>query len=514
MKQRSVLLIFLVVITLLICQATALIIPEKDGLVAYYSFDDGSATDNSVNSYDGTINGATVTDGVSGKALYFDGNDKVTLPFLFSSNPEARQVTLVAFVNLSENIPSESFINTGDPEIGMGLSSDGHVASGVKMGDNNWHVVIGGSNVPLDEWIMVTTTLNKDTTTYQVYLNGVLDGTSTIPDINYWHVGLTPAIGAHMWAGGTNFVVGDIDEVMIYNRTLTVLEISNLYNLYIGSPCSIVGTWDRTDGADIYTFYEDGTGQTTFGGQTHHCIWINQGGVYTLTWDFGPNAIADHFIDTVSLSTDCNSFSGTNNYGNTVSAVRVASNHPAVACDDSYNVNQGDVLTVPSLGVLSNDVDPEGDPLTASCISSPINGDLLLNADGSFTYTPLPEWYGNITFTYKANDGIADSNEAQVWITVNKAPIPSQYVINATVIGDGNITPSGEITVLSGGSKTFEIQGSKKSWLTGLTIDDITIGGGDVIGMKNVVVTFNNVISNHTISAEFTSAPNPPGKDK
>jgi len=120
--------------------------------------------------------------------------------------------------------------------------------------------------------------------------------------------------------------------------------------------------------------------------------------------------------------------------------------------------------------------------------------------------TPLPDWYGNVTFTYKANNGIADSNEAQVWITVNKAPMPLQYIINTTVIGSGSISPSGDTVVLSGEDQSFDLKFNKPYQLTVITIDDFTID------LKNLVVTFNNVFSDHTISAEFTSPSNKPPK--
>jgi len=185
-------------------------------------------------------------------------------------------------------------------------------------------------------------------------------------------------------------------------------------------------------------------------------------------------------------------------------------NQPPVAENDFYAVIQDSVFFVPAPGVLANDTDPNGDSLSAACISPPINGYLSLNPDGSFTYTPLPEWYGNVTFTYKANDGVADSNVAQVWIVVN-APTPTEYVINATIVGDGNITPSGEVTVQSGYDQSFNVQTSpQKSWLTALTIDNTTIAGDGILGAETLVVTFKNVLSNHTIYAEFISPPEPP----
>ncbi len=46
-------------------------------------------------------------------------------------------------------------------------------------------------------------------------------------------------------------------------------------------------------------------------------------------------------------------------------------------------------LTVPSTqGVLQFAKDPNGMPLTATLVSGPAKGTLVLNADGSFTYTP------------------------------------------------------------------------------------------------------------------------------
>ena len=60
-----------------------------------------------------------------------------------------------------------------------------------------------------------------------------------------------------------------------------------------------------------------------------------------------------------------------------------------------------------------------GDTLSALGVSGPTHGGLTLNADGSFTYTPTASYSGPDSFTYRANDGTADSNVATVTITVN-----------------------------------------------------------------------------------------------
>lgn len=100
-----------------------------------------------------------------------------------------------------------------------------------------------------------------------------------------------------------------------------------------------------------------------------------------------------------------------------------------VAVADAYAVNEDAVLTVVTPGVLGNDTDAELDSLTAVLVSGVTNGVLVLNPDGSFTYTPNADYNGPDSFTYKANDGSLDSNVVTVSITVNPMDEP---VLNPT----------------------------------------------------------------------------------
>jgi VCBS repeat-containing protein len=103
----------------------------------------------------------------------------------------------------------------------------------------------------------------------------------------------------------------------------------------------------------------------------------------------------------------------------TVSITVAAENDVPIAVDDSYSTNEGSPLTVNAPGVLGNDSDVDSANLTAEKVTGPANGQLTLNANGSFTYTPSPGFSGRDTFTYKANDGSVDSNTVIVTITVN-----------------------------------------------------------------------------------------------
>src|SRR5262249_57949445 len=75
-------------------------------------------------------------------------------------------------------------------------------------------------------------------------------------------------------------------------------------------------------------------------------------------------------------------------------------------------------------GVLANDTDVDGDKLTAVLDKGPGHGELTLNADGSFTYTPDANYNGADSFTYKANDGSLDNDPVTVNLTINPVNDP------------------------------------------------------------------------------------------
>jgi hypothetical protein len=97
---------------------------------------------------------------------------------------------------------------------------------------------------------------------------------------------------------------------------------------------------------------------------------------------------------------------------------------PPQAVDDSYAVQEDEVLTVLLPGVLKNDLEVDGDPLTIVLQSGTIHGALTLKPDGSFTYQPETLFHGEDSFTYLVNDGSTDSNIATVKITIEPNTMP------------------------------------------------------------------------------------------
>ena len=93
-----------------------------------------------------------------------------------------------------------------------------------------------------------------------------------------------------------------------------------------------------------------------------------------------------------------------------------------MATNDTYTTPQNTTLTVAAPGVLANDSDPSGKPLTAALVAGPANGTLTLNPNGSFSYTPKAGFYGADSFTYRDSDGTLQSNTATVALTVTQQP--------------------------------------------------------------------------------------------
>jgi VCBS repeat-containing protein len=104
-----------------------------------------------------------------------------------------------------------------------------------------------------------------------------------------------------------------------------------------------------------------------------------------------------------------------------------------VGVDDSYTIDEDTPLDLAAPGLLANDYDVDGDAITLVVITVPTHGSGSIGADGSFSYTPHPNWHGTDTMTYQAFDGTDYSGIVTVTIivnSVNDAPVAvDDYVV-------------------------------------------------------------------------------------
>lgn len=99
----------------------------------------------------------------------------------------------------------------------------------------------------------------------------------------------------------------------------------------------------------------------------------------------------------------------------TVQITVTKTNNPPVAHPDTFSTPYQTTL---QSTVAPNDVDVDGDPLVYSVVSGVAHGNLLLNTDGTFTYTPLAGFNGTDSFVYQVDDGKGGVTQTTATITV------------------------------------------------------------------------------------------------
>jgi hypothetical protein len=107
---------------------------------------------------------------------------------------------------------------------------------------------------------------------------------------------------------------------------------------------------------------------------------------------------------------------------------------------ESYNTNEDTPLTPdPGGGVLANDSDPDGDPITAVLVSPPQHSSSFsLNSNGSFNYQPSANYNGPDAFTYRAsaNGKTTAVLTASIAVaSVNDPPVASSDDAGVSLVG-------------------------------------------------------------------------------
>jgi hypothetical protein len=128
-------------------------------------------------------------------------------------------------------------------------------------------------------------------------------------------------------------------------------------------------------------------------------------------------------------------------------------NRPPVAVPDVYTTPENITLNVAAPGHISNDTDADGDPITWLSYVSPENGTVSgATADGQFSYTPDPGFFGIESFPVTITDGNGNFAPGLIAIAVikNNPPIADagddQTVIvtqTVTLDGTGSTDPDG-----------------------------------------------------------------------
>ena len=215
--------------------------PSNLGLVAYYSFNEGTGTvagDGSGNGNTGTTtnisNPSTATsgwtDGKRGKAMNFDGsNDQIIMSPNSSMDFGTENFTISAWV-YNRQVSGMFVSKDGSGSTGWNIdcTSSGRFTLEIATAQ---YFTVGGKCVARVWQHFVAVRTNG--ATVALYINGVaqsvaVGGSGTFAS----DVGVVERIGAGFFRNASNpsFFNGLIDDVRVYNRALSANEIATLYN--------------------------------------------------------------------------------------------------------------------------------------------------------------------------------------------------------------------------------------------------------------------------------------------
>jgi gliding motility-associated-like protein len=194
----------------------------------------------------------------------------------------------------------------------------------------------------------------------------------------------------------------------------------------------------------------------------------------------------------------------------------VCDNGSPIACDTAtvylllYDGNQeplavndvnATIVNVPVTGnVSTNDSDPDNDPLTFVVLSNPTDGTVVLNPNGTYTYTPDPDFVGQDEFTYVVCDNASPALCDTAVVVINIEELSTDpSVNNEPVATDDNLQTIGtdplDVCVLC---NDFDVDG-----------DDITVtqvinpDGYDVVLNPDGTITVTPPVSDADTTVIF-----------
>ncbi|MCK4342409.1 MAG: LamG domain-containing protein [Phycisphaerae bacterium] len=242
--------VLLIVLACVLAGANATRADLNDGLIAYWSFDEGSggtAYDESGNGNDATIHGASWSEGVAGPALSFDGTDDYA-ERLYDPDftPGLDSWTVTAWVRSTGMAMSGKIVDWY--RCGANPHCDSEDAAEYRLCVSSsataiWHLrddagsvktVAGTTDLADGAWHSLVGVADRDVSECRLYVDGQLVDSvpSLLGSLSDGDVPVPLEIGRIFrtgWGVPSGYFHGVIDEVRIYNRALSPAEVLDLY---------------------------------------------------------------------------------------------------------------------------------------------------------------------------------------------------------------------------------------------------------------------------------------------
>ena len=427
------------------------------GLVGYWKFDEATgstAFDSSGSGHHGTlINEPTWTSGKLGGALSFNGTynyveigaQDIASPWtvsLWVEREDSLNSNAALLDSSNYSLKLEQYPNTNK----VGLTAYG-------VADYTFDY-----EAPIAAWIHLV--FVGTSTETRLYVNGTLTDT------------ISGSISCPMGQISSVFraVKGIVDEVRVYNRSLTAGEVLELYNSAPPALFNIQATNISSSGATItWNTDENSTSQVEYGLDTS----------YGSITDLDTTLVTSHSVLLTGLASE------------TLYHYRVrskdSSGNESISQDNTFTPSGSSTYSITASAGAGGQISPSSTTQVSS------------GGSQTYTITANAEYYisdvvvdgssvgavGGYTFTnVTANHTIAAT------FAINT------YTITASASSGGTISPNGTTQVNSGGAQTYTITPN-----AGYHIADVAVDGSSVGTVSSY--SFTNVTANRTIVATF-----------
>jgi hypothetical protein len=271
-KRKRLLLATVVICTVLIAGlailwqggrvSEAAVLQAHADLVGWWRFDENTgatASDNSTNGNNGTLQGSPLPIWVTGKygyALQFDGSHNyVQIPDSPSLKPA--NITITAWINPA-NMATDTLYSKSWPVCTLTYNRYGTwTPSFILTVSGTTYELFAGSTISPSQWWFLAATF--DGSTMKIYIDGALSASMSASGSISWDT--TPASIAHNNYGG--YGAGIIDEVRVYNRALSTAEIQTYYQQSPDFSLNVLAAVPKGTTDFIATLSWQGTGSIT-----------------------------------------------------------------------------------------------------------------------------------------------------------------------------------------------------------------------------------------------------------
>ena len=313
-------------------------------------------------------------------------------------------------------------------------------------------LVADSGNLVTGQWYHAA--LTYDENELRLYLNGELVGSSDLSGPIDKDPSIAVAVAAQPAGSGGRHFDGSLDAIGIWQRALQASEIAQLVSgepVVNQPPVGVADNYFVNFNEQLNVDALNGVlaNDSDANGDLLSAQLVDDvaAGALTLSangsFSFVPAEGATGDVLFSYIATD-----GLENSDvvNVTLTIAPASNNIPIAVADSYSTTIDTPLTVPTeSGLLANDSDEDvGDTLTAILEqdSDVQNGSLILNANGSFTYTPQEGFFGEDRFSYFVSDGESNSSIVEVTLAVENTGVNINPDLLVQLTLDDNQTPA------------------------------------------------------------------------